>query len=104
MVGGVPGDDDQPRRGETGREPSREVTAWAQAYTGSLHGHRWPVGADAPAAAVTLVLDGVGHRYRLVRQPGTTRAARDRSGNYVYVPVGPLPRPEPGPAANREGS
>ncbi len=64
---------------------------WAQAYTGPLHGHGWPVGADAPPVTVTLVLDGVEHRYRLVRHPGTHRAARDHRGNYVYVPLGPTP-------------
>ena len=79
--------------GQSGGGAPVPVTAWAKAYTGALHGHRWPVHAT-PAATVALLLDGVVHRYRLVRHPRTSRAARDRSGNYVYVPVVPNSGPK----------
>ena len=81
---GVPGS-------ETGGDTDGEtlVTAWAQAYTGELHGHRWPADPGTPSATVALLIDGAVHRYRLVCRPGTSRAARDRSGRYVYVPVLP---------------
>ena len=72
--------------GGSGQGAPTPVTAWAQAYTGALHGHRWPVHAT-PEVTVALLLDGIAQQYRLVRHPRTSRAARDRRGNYVYVPV-----------------
>lgn len=61
----------------------------ARAYCGPAHGVSWAV-ADhqPPATAVHLLVAGEELEYQLVRHPLTRQPARDRLGNYLYMPWG----------------
>jgi len=59
----------------------------AQAYSGEMHGHTWAVPAGTPPAVAELASGTTTVRYRLVLHPRTGRPARNRRGDYVYVPL-----------------
>lgn len=66
---------------------SIDVTHHARAYCGPAHGQSWVIGCDTPLAdQVTLGNDGDASSYQLVRDAQTGRPARDRHGNFLYMP------------------
>jgi hypothetical protein len=60
----------------------------ARAYCGPAHGQCWVLDADIELLSVVWLEDGTGSAaYQVTFDPVTRRPARDRHGNFVYMPL-----------------
>jgi hypothetical protein len=60
----------------------------ARAYCGPAHGQSWIVDTDIELQSVVWLEGGAGSAaYQVTFDPETRRPARDRQGNFVYMPL-----------------
>jgi hypothetical protein len=78
-----------PTAGALERTPARDPFGRrARAYCGPAHGRSWIVDTEIELQSVVWLEGGAGSAaYQVTFDPMTSRPARDRLGNFVYMPV-----------------
>jgi hypothetical protein len=70
------------------KAPVRDPGRTARAYCGPAHGQSWTVDTDIELQSVVWLEGGEGSgAYHVTFDPVTRRPARDRHGNFVYMPL-----------------